>query len=193
MSDSQMQALDDHLSSMFRERKANIKVNKSKKVEKRDAKDTIINFKTRVLELIEIYVKTEPVSSIALSALVPLLRSIRITQSPQVSKRASEVMHRYSDASKSVKKSDVSTATIAHLEAVHAEAMIDGSKAFGAACSQASLIVARVMKEQGAAMESIVQVYSDTIKRDWTDPKSKIRPEFFQNGRQWYKAYQNDG
>ena len=185
MTDSQMQALDEHLSAVFQERKAAMSATKSRKAEKRDAKETIVNFKTRVLELVEIYVKQQPASPIAFGVLVPLLRSIRTTQSPQVSRRACEVIKQFSKASKGKKRFNEFIPPIHSLESVHAEAMSGGSNAFGAACSQASLIIVRAMKEQMANVDGIVDVYADSWKRKWREPNCKISPVLFADFNQW--------
>ena len=185
MTDSQMQAIDEHLSAVFRERKAAASAAKSKKAEKRDAKDTIVNFKIRVLELIEIYLKKEPSNPIALGVLIPLLRCIRMTQSPRVSKRACQVIKQYSKASKGRKRSSMYSLNIDTLKAVHAEAMLGGSNAFGAACSLASLIVVRIMKEHGATISDIADVYNDSMKRHSTDPSCKVNPVLFADWTQW--------
>ena len=185
MTDSEMQALDEHLSAVFRERKAQESSTKSKKVEKRDARDTIINFKSRVLELIEIYLKKEPKNAIAFSTIVPLLRCIRMTQSPQVSKKASEAIKQFIKAYKGCKIPARSITNSKALEEVHTEALKDGSNAFGAASSQASLIIVRALKDQGTGMEEISSVYESTMRKATTDSKCKIRPVLFADWLQW--------
>ena len=192
MTDSEMQALDEHLSAVFRERKAQESSTKSKKVEKRDARDTIINFKSRVLELIEIYLKKEPKNAIAFSTIVPLLRCIRTTQSPQVSKKASEAIKQFVKAYKGCKIPARSITDTRALEEVHKEALKDGSNAFGAACSQASLIIVRALKDQGIGMEEISSVYESTMRKATTDSKCKIRPVLFADWLQWCISTQLD-
>lgn len=185
MTDSQMQALDGPLSAVLREIQVAKSTAKSKKTEKRNAKDTIVNFKTRVLELIEIYLKKEPINPIAIGALVPILQCIRTTQSPQVSKRACEVIKQYAKAAKASKRTDVPALSVAELQAVHLEARIGGSNAFGAACSQASLIISRLMKEQGADIRVIIDVYADSMENYKTDPSCQAKPVLFTDWIQW--------
>ncbi|KAL8648796.1 MAG: hypothetical protein Q9226_005839, partial [Calogaya cf. arnoldii] len=86
--DEQMEALDGAIASIFKEKKKVV----SKKKQKMDAKETIVNFKCRVLELLEIFVKQRHKEPLALDLLLPLLTVIRTTTSRVVSGKACDVM-----------------------------------------------------------------------------------------------------
>ncbi|KAG5925646.1 hypothetical protein E4U42_004094, partial [Claviceps africana] len=86
MSDAQMFALDQQLSAAIAPR---IKANKpDTKKQKKDAKQSVINFKHRVLDLVDIYVKNEPLHPLTFSTLVPLLRLMRTTSTKALASRA---------------------------------------------------------------------------------------------------------
>ncbi|KAI7038676.1 hypothetical protein KC352_g46770, partial [Hortaea werneckii] len=68
MDDEQMMALEPHLTNIFKERKKDA----SKKQEGKDAKENIINFKNRVLDLLNIYVKGQYGQTLALDLILPL-------------------------------------------------------------------------------------------------------------------------
>ncbi|KAI4249571.1 MAG: hypothetical protein L6R42_008927, partial [Xanthoria sp. 1 TBL-2021] len=90
--DEQMEALDENIATIFKERKKVV----SKKKQNMDAKETIVNFKCRVLELLEIFVKQRHKEQLALDLLVPLLTVTRTTSSKLVSGKACNVMRGFS-------------------------------------------------------------------------------------------------
>ncbi|KAK5240618.1 DNA-directed DNA polymerase, partial [Cryomyces antarcticus] len=67
MDDEEMMALEPHLTKIFEERKKL----PNKKKEGRDAKETVINFKNRVLDLLAIYVKQQHANPLALNLILP--------------------------------------------------------------------------------------------------------------------------
>ena len=184
MNSEQMEALDDHLKEVFRERK---KVN-SKKTEKKDAKETIVNFKCRVLDLLEIYVKQQHANRLALSLLLPLLKCIRTTISPQVSSKACNVMREYARACKGDKVPVIedTDAIFDLLGSVHAEAMKEGSKAYVSAYSQASLLLVKVLvAHDRECFRRALRIYGDTQERYFLDANCKVKPAFFTDWQNW--------
>ena len=184
MNSEQMEALDDHLKEVFRERK---KVN-SKKTEKKDAKETIVNFKCRVLDLLEIYVKQQHGNRLALSLLLPLLKCIRTTTSPQVSSKACNVMREYARACKSDKVPVIedTDAIFDLLRAVHAEAMKEGSNAYVSAYSQASLLLVKVLVAYDReCFRRVLRIYGDTQEKYFLDANCKVKPAFFTDWQNW--------
>ena len=185
MNSEQMEALDDHLKEVFRERK---KV-KSKKTEKKDAKETIVNFKCRILDLLEIYVKQQHGNTLALSLLLPLLQCIRKTTSPLVSSRACNVMREYarvckSDGLPSIEDTD---AIFDLLESVHAEAMKEGSNAYVSAYSQASLLLVKVLvAHDRECFRRVSRIYGDTQEKAFFDANCKVKPAFFTDWLNWF-------
>ena len=185
MNSEQMEALDDHLKEVFRERK---KVN-SKKIEKKDAKETIVNFKSRVLDLLEIYVKQQHGNRLALSLLLPLLQCIRKTTSLQVSSKACSVMREYARVCKgdnvpSIEDTDV---IFDLLESVHSEAANEVSNAYVSAYSQASLLLVKVLvAHDRECFRRVLRIYGDMQEKFFFDANCKVKPAFFTDWQNWF-------
>lgn len=184
MTDEQMFALNGSLENIFRERK---KV-RSKKTEKKDAKENIVNFKCRVLDLLEIYVKQEHGNGLALSLSLPILALVRTTTSPLVSRKACDVMREYARLCKGDGMPDIedTESVFDLLEAVHVEAMKEGSNAHASACSQASLLLVRVLvAHDRECLRKVVKVYGATQERALFDSSCKVKTSFFTDWLNW--------
>lgn len=184
MDDEQMEALDEHLEKVFRERK-NLT---SKKTQNKDAKEAIVNFKCRVLELLDIFVKEQHTNALALDLLIPLLDVIRLTKSPLVSTRACDLVRKYSMLckAKSMPVLADSRGPLELLKEVHGRAGREGSNAYGAACSQASLLLVKILAAQDRENLRLAEaVYGETHQAFMFDSKSKVKPSFFSDWLNW--------
>lgn len=184
MTDEQMFELNGSLENIFREQK---KVT-SKKTEKKDAKENIVNFKCRVLDLLEIYVKQEHGNGLPLSLSLPILTLVRTTTSPLVSRKACDVMRGYARLCKGDGMPDIedTESVFDLLEAVHVEAMKEGSNAHASACSQASLLLVRVLvAHDRECLRKVVKVYGATQERALFDSSCKVKTSFFTDWLNW--------
>ena len=184
MTDEQMFKLDVSLENIFRERK---KVT-SKRSEKKDAKENIVNFKCRVLELLEIYVKQEHRNGLGLSLTLPILRLFRATTSLLVSRKASDVIREYARLCKGdgVPHIKDTESVFGLLEDVHIEAMKEGSNAHANACSQASLLVVRVLvAHDRECLRRVVRIYGATQESALFDSGCKVKTSFFTEWLNW--------
>lgn len=180
MNDDQMMAIDPHLTKIFQERAklaTSSGTGATKKQQSKNAKANMVNFKTRVLELLGIYVKKEFANSQVLRVIVPVLECIRTTTSPAVAGKANEIlMALYSTCSKrkglpilSSTGDDAAPFTTEEamgvLEAIHQEVRNPASKLHDGACSKASLFVAKtLLVDDGEAYGYIAGVYANTIR-----------------------------
>lgn len=192
MNDEQMEALDEHLEKIFQEKEKL----KSKKNEKKDAKETVIAFKSRVIELLEIYIKQQYRNPLALELILPLLELIRKTSSKQVSEKACtlvrEFLKLYKLQNEDEKLAKSHLVALRHLlTIIHADAAREGSNAYGTACSNASILVCKVLMSNGEAVETITQLYASTQGRFLADPNSKVRPAFFSDWLNWCASARN--
>ncbi|KAL9124859.1 MAG: hypothetical protein Q9217_005864, partial [Psora testacea] len=184
MDDEQMEKLDQHLESIFRERK---KVT-NKKSGKKDAKETIINFKCRVLELLEIFVKNEHDSNRALYLILPILSLIRTTGSSLVSKKACNLIHEHARVCKGGRLPNIPEpdSALDLLRHVHEEAGKEASNVHASACSQASLLLVRILvahdREQ---LRRIVGIYASTQERGLFEQTFKVKTSFFTDWLNW--------
>lgn len=184
MNDEQMEAIEEHLENIFRESK---KV-ASKSTEKKDAKETIVNFKCRVLELLEIYVKQQHSTVLALSLLLPLLSLVRTTTSPLVVTKACNVVREYSRLCKGNGVPEIGNAdtTIVLLDSVHSEASRGDSNAHASACSQASLLLVKVLvAHDRECLRRVVGIYGATQEKFLLDKGCKVKLGMFTDWLNW--------
>ena len=196
MTDSEMMAVDAKLAEIFKHRaKAT-----NKKKEKKDAKDTVVNFKHRVLDLLAIYAKKEaarpdlPLGVFAI--LVPLVQLVRTTTTKALANKACDIVLAFS---KSLKKarggSQVaeipgldSEALVALLRDLHEEAAQDMSHAFARAVSTASLAVASVVCGAEQGRETVFSLYAET-QLQWFSGEAKIQAAFFSEWLNWCQSH----
>ncbi|MCJ1405050.1 DNA-directed DNA polymerase [Xylographa trunciseda] len=184
MDDEQMEALDEQLESVFRERKKLT----SKKDEKKEAKETIVLFKSRVLELLEIYIKQQYLDQQAYTIILPLLSLVRTTSNKLVSEKTCNLIRDYSRLYKlkdRLKPPGLPGKIKLLLEAVHKEAMEEGSNAHANACSQASLLLTKIYITNGGDLSDIMSQYAVTQLAFMTEPGCHIRTSFFSDWLNW--------
>lgn len=192
MTDSEMMALDSKLVEIFSQRK---KV-PNKKQEQKDAKETMVNFKSRVLDLLDIYVKKQAINPLAFGLLLPLLQLIRTTKTKQLAERAHNIILTFSKASRTSKKSeDASTVDISEqtklLKSIHLEASKDPSHMFAKAASSSSLLVASSMyRTDKASVKKIAGVYRDS-QVAWVAGEVKMQAAFFVEWVNWCQSHAN--
>jgi DNA polymerase phi len=184
MDDDQMEELDKKLVEIF---KAQPKPSTNKR-EKKDAKEMMINFKGRVLDLLHIYVKRQPTNRLVLSLILPLLRLIRTTNTKHLADKSGNIIRELGKKNKGkdmIQLHDHGPA-LSLLQEVHSEAGRGGSHAFGAACSQSSLLIAKTLVGQRKeTISDVVDIYGETKKRYVQDKKSQVQPSFFTDWNNW--------
>jgi DNA polymerase phi len=194
MTDSEMMALDSKLVEIFSQRK---KV-PNKKQEQKDARETIVNFKSRVLDLLELYVKKQAANPLAFNLLLPLLQLIRTTKTKPLADKAFSIIQTLFKSFKAAKKTDSSSLTPssdstapAHLEllkAIHLEVSQDPSHMFAKAASTASLLVASSLHHADKEnLQEIATVYRDSQVR-WARGEARIQASFFVEWINWCQS-----
>jgi DNA polymerase phi len=189
MTDSEMMALDSKLVEIFSQRK---KV-PNKKQEQKDAKETVVNFKSRVLDLLDIYVKKQASNSLAFGLLLPLLQLARTTKTKPLSEKAHNIIIAFAKASKGVKKEDLAEVNVDEMlelmRDIHLEASKDPSHVFAKAASTASLLVSsrlfRVDRNNG---RKIVAVYADS-QGSVLEGNVKIQAAVFHEFTNWVQSH----
>ena len=189
MSDSEMLALDDKLAEVIKQR---VKDRPDATKQKKDAKQSVVNFKHRILDLLDIYVAQEPLNPLSFSLLVPLLRLMRSTSTKPLSSRAYGTILNFQKSLKKARNNKETAASIGHAEEllgtliqVHEEASQDNAHAYTKAASAASLITASTMCYiEPAAIKQALAVYSKTQEERWLG-KIKLQPSFFTDWNSW--------
>lgn len=189
MSDTEMLALDEKLASVL---KPHIKANHDGKKQKKDAKQSVVNFKYRILDLLDIYVKNESLNPLALALLAPLLRLMRTTSTKPLASQACEIILNYQKGLKkargnkeAIKGSPSSESLLAVLVEIHEEASKDSAHAYAKAASAASLVVASLMfAVDRAAIRQVAAVYAKT-QSEWVLGDVKLQASFFTDWNNW--------
>jgi len=192
MTDSEMMALDSKLVEIFSQRKKF----PNKKQEQKDAKETMVNFKSRVLDLLEIYVKKQAANPLAFDLLLHLLQLIRTTKTKQLAEKAHNIILTFAKGFKTTKKAeDAQSVNISDqtklLKAIHLEASKDPSHMFAKAASNASLLVASSMyRADKSSVKKIATIYRDS-QVAWLEGEVKMQAAFFTEWVNWCQSHAN--
>ncbi|KAL7946454.1 DNA polymerase phi domain-containing protein [Trichoderma barbatum] len=204
MSDSQMFALEDKLAEVFKQR---AKARPDSKKQKKDAKQSVVNFKHRILDFLDIYVRNEVLSPLAFALLIPLLNLMRTTTTKTLSSRACEIILNYQRNMKKARSASgnkdaaAETATptydadelLSVLVEVHEEAGKDNAHAYAKAGSAASLIVASAMfASDKELVRRAAAVYAKT-QSDWVLGQAKLQNSFFADWNNWCQNHAAQG
>ncbi|KAI1383582.1 DNA polymerase phi-domain-containing protein [Hypoxylon trugodes] len=192
MTDSEMMALDDKLVEVFKQRAKNT----GKKKEKKDAKESVVMFKHRILDFLALYAKHEAANALAFELLLPLLEVVRTTTAKPLANKAALAIENFSKAFKKARtsadvKSDAkqidSAAQFELLEKIHRETAKDISHAYGRAASTASLLVASSLLAVNRDRENVDGVnalYAQTFSK-CQKGEVKVQGFFFSDWINW--------
>ncbi|KAK3708993.1 DNA-directed DNA polymerase [Vermiconidia calcicola] len=187
MDDEQTMALEPHLASIFKERQTTT----SKTQDKKDAKENVVNFKNRVLDLLMIYVKSQYDSILALDLILPLSTLVRTTSNKPTAEKAFAVLKAYFDACSKHKSLPQPShgdkeAVFEVLTAVHDEMKRGGSKMHASACSRSSLFLSKVLVALEAKhYQQIAGMYANLQSQWYLEPKSKLQASVFTEWNSW--------
>jgi DNA polymerase phi len=187
MDDDQMMALDPHLSKIFKERSKTT----SKKKERADAKQNVVQFKSRVLDLLAVYMEKQYSNPLTLELLLPVLRRTRANANKQTADKAAKMLKSFFDTRTKRKaplpKPDNVEDVWELLKGIHEEAKLgNGSKVHADACGSASLHVVKVLVglDKGN-YAGAVDIYAETQKQWFVDKKSPLQPVLFTQFQNW--------
>jgi DNA polymerase phi len=187
MDDDQMMAIEPQLTKIFQQRQAASATNKRK--EQHDAKENMVNFKSRVLDLLGIFLKQEHKNSLVFNVILPLLQLMRRTSSQLVANKASDILKAFVDACHKNKSHpvlvDIDQAWLL-LREIHGEAKQQASKQHDITCSRASLLIVRsLVNVDQANYRKASSIYAET-QADWfADRKVNMEPKFFTEWVSW--------
>ena len=194
MDDEQMMALEPHLAKIFQEQKKA----SSKKKDNKDAKEMMISFKNRVLDLLAIYIKQQHSNALALDLILPLLRLVSDSTSKQVSEKAFNLLKQYIEICgkkrEGLPKFEDPESIWTILERVLEQVGRNNSKFYQNACSRASLFLVKVLSsaEQGSGKKEAHQALTRAhdmfsgLQKQWImNSKLEIQLSFFQNWLGW--------
>jgi DNA polymerase phi len=183
MDDEQMMALDPHLSNIFKQRSQI-----TGKKQREEAKQNVIRFKSRVLDLLAVFLDKQLSNPLSLEVLLPVLRLTRASANKQFTDRSAKLLK------STLAKNNMPLPQLEDAEpvweilrAVHEEAKQGGaSTAHGSACSAASLHIVRTLVNADADnYAKVVDVYAESQKNWFMDKKSEIRDNMFSQFLNW--------
>ncbi|KAJ1327495.1 DNA polymerase phi [Microdochium nivale] len=198
MTDSEMIELDEKLAEVFKQRAAKARGSKTK--EKRDAKETVLNFKRRILELLDIYVKQEASNPVAFNVLLPLLQLVRTTTDKSLTDKAIKTIEAFANALKKKQAQQqqqqlTTEEQLSLLKRIHHEATQGETHAFAKAASRASLVVASSLfassvsaaasgGDKAENIQLVARVYADTQAK-WASGAIRMQAVFFSDWLNW--------
>ncbi|KAF2204935.1 hypothetical protein GQ43DRAFT_453433 [Delitschia confertaspora ATCC 74209] len=192
MDDEQMMALDPHLVKIFQER---AKVT-SKKKEREGAKQTVVQFKSRVLDLLAIFVEKQQSSPLALEIVVPLIQRVRPSTNKQIADKSYKILKSYFGGKKAALPVPEEENTVWQmLQDIHEEAKLGGGSTLHAnACSSASVYTAKVLVSLNKKnYVKVVDVYAESQKEWFMDKKSAVQPSLFTEFQNWSTQTRKQG
>ncbi|KAF3911685.1 hypothetical protein AA313_de0203547 [Arthrobotrys entomopaga] len=195
MDDEQMFLIDEQLSKIFKQRKAA----PNKKKQKASAKETVVNFKNRILELLEIYVKTDGKSDDKIAVILPCLQVMRKTGNESVRSHAHNVLKALTHSNKKrVHKEEESKeveigfsqpeSAFEILKDIHQEStQAKQAQGHAASCSQCSLYISKLLIGSDKSwIEKITELYfSETMVGWMTSANSGTQPSLFTDFVTW--------
>ncbi|KIW95839.1 uncharacterized protein Z519_02903 [Cladophialophora bantiana CBS 173.52] len=192
MGDDEMMQLDSKLAEVFRAR--NEQQSKNKKKEAKEAKETIVNFKNRVLDLIESYLKHQQHNSLTMDLILPLLKLARTTPTKQLADRSCNILQQFCSRCKGpnvpeLPSDSYSGHAVDILKSIHEEARMESSHAHSNVASLSSILVVKALvKTNPTNIRTIVETYASTRLRQLTDKKCRVLPGFFTDWNNWCQS-----
>lgn len=194
MDDDEMMEMDGELSRIFKERRDALEAiesgNKQKK-EAEDAKEQMVFFKNRVLDLLEVFNKAEPNHPYNLTMIPSLLDLIRMTTDKNLGVKAHKLLKtkvsKTKVPAKEVQEGDADN-FMEMLKLVQDKALQSKcSQLYSLACGQACIVLAKnIVLMDATKLDDVIDVYTQSLKT-WAAPglKSKIQPSLFFDFINW--------
>ncbi|KAK6501948.1 hypothetical protein TWF481_009766 [Arthrobotrys musiformis] len=198
MDDDQMLLVDEQLSKIFKHRKT-----PNKRQQRASAKESVVNFKNRILELLELYVKGDASHDDKIRVMVPCLEAMRRTGNASVRNHAHNVLKSLTQSNKKKspkdKEEDASTPTFAtpssafeilqeiHQESSQPQHQPQQSREHAASCSHCSLYISRILVSTDKSwLERITELYFTKTMVTWmTSAKCGTQPALFTDFVTW--------
>ncbi|EGW30571.1 uncharacterized protein SPAPADRAFT_143611 [Spathaspora passalidarum NRRL Y-27907] len=202
MDDEQMMAMDDQLSKIFKDRHdqlSNLQSGNKRKLEVLEAKERMIFFKHRVLDLLEIFVKVQPNSHFNLYFIEPLIKLINLTLDKNLGLKAHKLLKtRISKTKITREEVELYAEPKAYLDSLvelvktlqsQANATKISNQSVVSSYSQGSITISKnIINLDPTLLESIVDIYSDSLK-SWTlSSDSKLQPSLFFDFINWINS-----
>lgn len=170
MDDDAMLALDDKLAAIFKSQAAGKKQNQASIVEN-------MHFKSRVLDLIEIYLRKQAANALVFRFIPSLIRLAQMTgpEEKSVAIKSANVLTRRFEKSDTVPTVTDVAAVTEVLDEIHSMARSAPNKDIAKLCSQCSIAVAKSLAHSQHPAP-VVSAYQTSLKDYMTKKTSKLAP-----------------
>jgi len=140
LDDDEMTMFDEKLEEIFRQKKL-------AKSQQKDAKQTLIHFKNKVLDLLELYIKKQPSNELVLEMIVPLLSLVLIPSASNkpVHDKVSSLLHTKLAKIKDYPRECDDEHVFEILSQVHELAKKSPDAKFSGLCGELSLLLVKVL------------------------------------------------
>lgn len=198
MDDEQMMALDPQITKIFQERRkaGGLGDSGSKKKEQNKAKLQMTLFKSRVLDLLQTFVKKQHAQPSVFNILLPLLSLMRSTTDAELEKKAKATLGAWienCDRNKSYPGADDIDGTWSLLRAVHDEVQRPGSKQHAMICARSSLFIAKLlMLADKTNLKRLIEEYGKT-QLEVIENGTPVQPAFFAEWCGWTMQWKKSG
>lgn len=208
MDDEQMMAIDEDLARIFKERRDALTANSTKKKndEKVQAKEQMVLFKSRILDLLDSFAKIHPNSVYNLTFIRPLINVINLTTEKDIGVKAHKILkNRISKTRVSAKEvervypgekfEEFKKSLLELIEWLQLQAgRYSSSQAHGAACNQACIIVSKSLLSLDSGMlKDIVSVYAKTLTVWASESSNRIQANMFFDFVNWLNSKRGNG
>ncbi|CCG83491.1 DNA polymerase phi [Taphrina deformans PYCC 5710] len=184
LDDDQMLAMDATLENIFKRRKQ--ESGRSRKKDRVGLKVSTIQFKRKVIDLLDQYARLCPSSGLVVETLLPLLQCARKSSDANLSERIQSLVRQRVTKAKQLPQVASTQTLLALLRQVHDEAERANTPPQLSACSQTALFLIRLtLSLDEDRVSDIVRLYGDSQLK-WLNKKhSKLNTGFFVDFVNW--------
>lgn len=204
MDDEQMMEIDGQLSKIFKERQdalSSVVSGSKRKEEVMEAKEQMIFFKNRILDLLESLNKHQPTSYLNLTMIKPLVVLIKLTLDKNVGLKAHKLLKTKISKTKVTQAQIEQTFTdeeeqntfkeslVELIEWLQQQASNSSNQSHSMACNQACIIVAKnLIGIDESYLEKVIDIYTASLKEWASTKKSKIQASMFFDFINWLNS-----
>lgn len=201
MDDEQMMAIDDELAKIFKERRNALTENSTSKknTEQLLAKEQMLLFKNRVLDLMDSFSKVQPNSVYNIDFIRPIIALMNATKDKNLGIKAHKLLKtrisKFKCIDEQVKKVYETEEEVAEFKKTLVELIkwlqfqagaYSSNQAHSAACAQSCIIASKcLIAIDPTALPEIIQIYSATLTTWATEPKNRIQANLFFDFINW--------
>ncbi|KAH3672052.1 hypothetical protein WICMUC_004453 [Wickerhamomyces mucosus] len=194
MDDEQMMQIDDHLSKIFKQRQDalnNVMTGNKRKQEVSDAKVNILNFKNRILEMLEIYVKKTSENELILSMILPLLNALKLTLDKNLGSKIHKLLKLKICKIKNINIKNFNRIELLEiLNQIHKDMLKSTNIVdYNLSCSQCSIFLSKqILQIDEDNIGEIIELYCSLLKNWFKKKNSRLTSSTFFDFINWLNS-----